>query len=89
VALVRSAGLEEAGELLRRRLRCDVRDHMLGLLEGEDAPLRAELAAAVMVGLVTVRAMLPDGEVAAADPDRLARRYGPALQAALFGDTSS
>jgi len=89
VALLRSGGLEEAGELLRRRLRSDVRDQMLGLLEGEDAPLRAELAAAVMVGLLTVRAMLPDGEIAAADPERLARSYGPTLQAALFGAASA
>ena len=88
VALLRSGSLDRAGDLLRSRLRADVRDRVLGLLEGRDAPLRAELAAAMIVGMSTVRAMLPEGEIAAAEPDRLARRYGPALQAVLFGEQS-
>jgi AcrR family transcriptional regulator len=49
-------------------------------LDGDDAELRARLAAAVVGGLLYSLWIVEDAELAAAGHDRLARRYGAVLQ---------
>ena len=49
-------------------------------LEGDDAELRARLAAALVGGLFYSRWLVGDERLLAADRDELARRYGALLQ---------
>lgn len=53
---------------------------------GDDAMLRAGLAAAMLVGVITSRRIIGVPILVAADPDTLVRTIGPAIQRLLSGD---
>ncbi|MET7402708.1 TetR family transcriptional regulator [Dactylosporangium sp. NPDC005572] len=54
-------------------------------LEGDEASLRARLVAAQIAGLITTLWVVPDPELTAANPGRLARIYGAAIQNIIDG----
>jgi AcrR family transcriptional regulator len=83
VALLRSSGYERAAELLRECFRTDVLAVLLERLEGPDAALRAELAAAQLMGTGLLLSALPDGEIARADPEKVVAVLAPAVQRCL------
>jgi hypothetical protein len=52
---------------------------------GDDAMLRAGLAAAMLVGIITSRRIIGVPAVVAADTETLVRTVGPAIQQLLAG----
>jgi AcrR family transcriptional regulator len=83
LALLRASDGGEIGSRLR-----EVHDRMfvaplLGRLSGDDAELRARLAAALVGGLLYSLWVVGDDALAAADPVEVVRRYGGLLQALL------
>lgn len=87
VAVLRTAlGSGPGTRMVREFLTREVFSRLVALNAGaEDAALRADLAAAQVVGLMMTRYVLALEPVASASPDELARRVGPVLQWHLFG----
>lgn len=72
--------------MVREFLAREVFSRLAALNAGaDDADLRADLAAAQIVGLIMTRYVLRLDPVATASPEVLARRVGPVLQWHLFG----
>jgi AcrR family transcriptional regulator len=93
----RRGGLPIFGSVVRASGRPDIHDHLRRSIEelfarplieripGLDADLRAHLAAAQMVGLMSALAVYDDPGVIDADEDQLVRLYGASLQVLLTG----
>lgn len=83
--LLRGAGDDERVAELRRRSLERVVTRLAGELEAdEDVRLRAELLIALVAGTLTLRAALPDGELA--DTDRLRAVLERAISALVRAD---
>jgi AcrR family transcriptional regulator len=86
-----SIGLQDplASDLLHTfvvaRLTAPLTATIAGRFDVGEAELRAELAAAQIIGLATARNMLRLDRLVALDRDQITRLYGPLLQAALTG----
>ena len=91
VVILRTAlGSGPGTRMVREFLTREVFSRLSALNEGaDDAGLRADLAAAQVVGLMMTRYVLELEPVASASPDELARRVGPVVQWHLFGDPSA
>lgn len=87
VVVLRTAlGSGPGTRMVREFLTREVFSRLAALNDGaDDAELRADLAAAQIVGLIMTRYVLKLEPVAAASADELARRVGPVLQWHLFG----
>ncbi|MEU9581406.1 TetR family transcriptional regulator [Streptomyces chilikensis] len=86
LAIVRSAVSNEAAAAIFRRLVTGlVLSRVAEELDGPDAQLRAELAAAQVVGLVMLRYVIKVEPAASADPEDLIARLAPVLQHHLTG----
>ena len=90
MALLRSAVADEAAARLTREF---IAEEILGpvaaALGGDDAPLRASLAATQMVGLALARYVVGVEPLASADVDLLVAAVGPTVQRYLTGDLGS
>ncbi|MFF2053965.1 TetR family transcriptional regulator [Leifsonia sp. NPDC058194] len=88
VVVLRTAlGSGPGTRMVREFLTREVFSRLAALNEGAgDAGLRADLAAAQIVGLIVTRYVLKLDPVATTPADELARRVGPVLQWHLFGD---
>jgi hypothetical protein len=71
------------GDVLRAGFRAQVTERLAARLTGPDAGLRAELAVAALVGLGVMYGIARGPYLREADPDTLADRYGPLVQAQL------
>ncbi len=87
VVVLRTAlGSGPGTRMVREFLTREVFSRLAALNDGAaDAELRADLAAAQIVGLIMTRYVLKLEPVAAASADELAHRVGPVLQWHLFG----
>lgn len=88
MAMLRSAFVnDEAATQLRDFIQARL-EH--GTTQGDrsDQALRAGLAAAMLVGIVTSRQIIGVPTVLAADHDQLVATVGPAIQSVLVGDRS-
>jgi hypothetical protein len=72
--------------MVREFLTREVFSRLAAMTDGDDADLRADLAASQVVGLMMTRYALKLQPIASASADDLARRVGPVLQWHLFGD---
>jgi len=82
--LIRSAASEpEAARLVREIVTRDVFTPIVESLGVDDAPLRASLVGAQVVGLVMARHVVAVEPLASTDADTLARAIGPNLQRLL------
>lgn len=87
VAILRTAlGSGPGSRMLKEFLTREVFVRLAALAGGDDADLRANLAASQLVGLILTRFVLKLEPVAHADADELARRIGPVIQWHLFGE---
>lgn len=75
--------------MVREFLTREVLSKLAALSGRADAELRAELAAAQLVGLMMTRYALRVEPIAGAPADDLARRVGPVVQWHLFGEPGS
>lgn len=86
LALVRSAASDPAAaRTVREFLGEAILDRVAGALEADRPQLRAALCASQIVGLMVAREIVGLPALVDADPDLLARAYGPALQHYLTG----
>ncbi|WP_394835999.1 TetR family transcriptional regulator [Pendulispora rubella] len=81
--LLRSAASPIAGPILSRALHAGFIGPLAKHLGGRDAPARAALLTACVLGFVTLRVALASSELEQAPQGRLAARFGAALQACL------
>ena len=91
VALLRSAMSNEwTARLLREFIVTQVLRKAIAELgmEGDDAPLRAALAATQIGGLAVVRYILKVEPIASQDPETLVRAIAPTVQRYLVGEIS-
>src|SRR5690606_23953624 len=83
LAIVRSAVNNETAAAVFRRL---VSTQLLRRIPGlPDAELRAELAAAQLVGIAMIRYVIKVEPLASADPEQIVRRVAPVVQGHLTG----
>ncbi len=81
LALVRSAvSNEKAATMLREFLAAELLPVIGRLTEHEDAPLRASLVAAQLIGIAILRHVLRVDDVAKASPDEIAALAAPAIE---------
>ncbi|MFE5209711.1 TetR/AcrR family transcriptional regulator [Streptomyces sp. NPDC056600] len=86
LAIIRSAVSNEAAAAIFRRLVAGlVLSKVAKELDAPDAELRAELAAAQVVGVVMLRYVIKVEPIASADPEELIARLAPVLQHHLTG----
>ncbi|MGW0928535.1 TetR/AcrR family transcriptional regulator [Streptomyces sp. NPDC002644] len=86
LAIVRSAVSNEAAAAIFRRMVAQlVLSRVAKELDAPDAELRAELAAAQVVGVVLLRYVIKVEPIASADPEELVARLAPVLQHHLTG----
>ncbi|MEV7151385.1 TetR family transcriptional regulator [Streptomyces sp. NPDC093084] len=71
------------GDVLRANFRAQVVDRVAARLAGPDAPLRAELAVAQLIGLGVMYGIARGPRLRDSAVDDLADRYGPCVQAQL------
>ncbi|MEE1763432.1 TetR/AcrR family transcriptional regulator [Streptomyces sp. SP18BB07] len=84
LAIVRSAvNNEAAAAVFRRIIATQVLRRIADRLEVPDAELRAELAAAQLVGIAMLRYVIKVEPLASADPEQIIRRVAPVVQAHL------
>ncbi|EMF57127.1 TetR family transcriptional regulator [Streptomyces bottropensis] len=84
LAIVRSAvNNEAAAAVFRRIIATQVLRRIADRLEVQDAELRAELAAAQLVGIAMLRYVIKVEPLASADPEQIIRRVAPVVQAHL------
>lgn len=84
LAIVRSAvNNEAAAAVFRRIIATQVLRRIAGRLDVPDAELRAELAAAQLVGIAMLRYVIKVEPLASADPERIIERVAPVVQAHL------
>ncbi|MGV4892025.1 TetR/AcrR family transcriptional regulator [Streptomyces sp. NWU49] len=86
LAIVRSAvNNETAAAVFRRLVVTQLLRRIAGQLDLPDAELRAELAAAQLVGIAMVRYVIRVEPLASADPEQIIRRVAPVVQGHLTG----
>lgn len=84
LAIVRSAvNNDAAAAVFRRIIATQVLRRIAGRLDVPDAELRAELAAAQLVGIAMLRYVIKVEPLASADPEQIIRRVAPVVQAHL------
>jgi len=76
---------EDAAALLRRFLGSEVFGRLAAGLEGDDAPLRVELAGSHLIGLAIARYVVKVEPLASADAEEIVAAVGPAIQRYLTG----
>ena len=88
VAALRSAtGQGPVARMLREFLRREIMHRIATRLGGDDAEVRAELAASQLVGVLMVRYVLEFDPVASLPIDELVARVGPSVQWHLTGQS--
>ncbi|MFJ8718384.1 TetR family transcriptional regulator [Streptomyces violaceus] len=86
LAIVRSAVTNEtAAAVFRRIVATQVLRRIAGRLDLPDAELRAELAAAQLVGTAMLRYVIKVEPLASADPEQIIERLAPVVQGHLTG----
>ncbi|MGW1720340.1 TetR/AcrR family transcriptional regulator [Streptomyces sp. NPDC002156] len=86
LAIVRSAvNNEAAAGVFRRLISTQLLRRVAAQLDLPDAELRAELAAAQLVGIAMLRYVIKVEPLASADPEVIIARVAPAIQAHLAG----
>lgn len=86
LAIVRSAvNNEAAAGVFRRLVAGQLLRRIAGQLDLPDAELRAELAAAQLVGIAMIRYVIKMEPLASADPEQIIRRVAPVVQGHLTG----
>ncbi|OIJ69177.1 TetR/AcrR family transcriptional regulator [Streptomyces mangrovisoli] len=86
LAIVRSAvNNEAAAAVFRRLVVSQVMRRVAGRLDLPDAELRAELAAAQLVGCAMLRYVIKVEPLASADVEQIVRRVAPVVQGHLTG----
>ncbi|MBM4829390.1 TetR/AcrR family transcriptional regulator [Actinospica acidiphila] len=86
LAIVRSAvNNDTAAAVFRRLVASQLLRRIAGQLDRPDAELRAELAAAQLVGIAMIRYVIRVEPLASADPEDLVRRVAPVVQGHLTG----
>ncbi|NJP53776.1 TetR/AcrR family transcriptional regulator [Streptomyces sp. SBST2-5] len=86
LAIVRSAvNNETAAAVFRRLIAGQLLRHIAARVGRPDAELRAELAAAQLVGVAMVRYVIKVEPLASADPEQIIRRVAPVVQGHLTG----
>ncbi len=89
VAILRTALSSGPGSrMLKEFLAREVFLRLAAAADGDDAALRANLAAAQLVGVMITRFVLKLEPIATAPAEELALRVGPVIQWHLFGDPS-
>ncbi|WP_369248281.1 TetR family transcriptional regulator [Streptomyces sp. R41] len=84
LAIVRSAvNNETAAAVFRRLIATQLLRRIAGQLDLPDAELRAELAAAQLVGIAMLRYVIKVEPLASADPERIIGRVAPVVQGHL------
>ncbi|MEU8982523.1 TetR family transcriptional regulator [Streptomyces sp. NPDC048309] len=84
LAIVRSAvNNEAAAAVFRRLIATQLLRRIAGQLDLPDAELRAELAAAQLVGVAMLRYVIQVEPLASADPERIIGRVAPVVQGHL------
>jgi AcrR family transcriptional regulator len=81
--MLRSASSQRASEIVREAIGGDVLEPMAALIEGEDAPVRASLALAVLMGCGVLRTAMALDPLRGADEARLRERLTSIFAAAL------
>jgi AcrR family transcriptional regulator len=85
-AIVRSAvSNEAAAAVFRRLIATQLLRRVAGRLDLPDADLRAELAAAQLVGVAMIRYVIKVEPLATADPEQIVARVAPVVQGHLTG----
>lgn len=86
LAIVRSAmNNEAAASVFRRLISAQVLRRVARQLDLPDAELRAELAAAQLVGIALLRYVIKVEPLASADPEEIIARVAPVVQGHLTG----
>ncbi|OPG06113.1 TetR family transcriptional regulator [Streptomyces sp. GKU 895] len=86
LAIVRSAvNNEAAATVFRRLVSAQLLRRIAGELDAPDAELRAELAAAQLVGIAMLRYVIKVEPLASADPEQIIARVAPVVQGHLTG----
>ncbi|MFD5378450.1 TetR family transcriptional regulator [Streptomyces griseoincarnatus] len=86
LAIVRSAvNNDTAAAVFRRLVASQLLRRIAGQLGCPDAELRAELAAAQLVGIAMIRYVIRIEPLASADPEDIVRRVAPVVQGHLTG----
>ncbi|WAX78699.1 TetR/AcrR family transcriptional regulator [Streptomyces sp. KMM 9044] len=86
LAIIRSAvNNETAAGVFRRLVAGQLLRRIAGQLDLADAELRAELAAAQLVGIAMIRYVIKIEPLASADPEQIIRRVAPVVQGHLTG----
>ncbi|WP_405880515.1 TetR family transcriptional regulator [Streptomyces sp. NBC_01136] len=84
LAILRSAvSNETAAAVFRRLVATQLLRRVAGQLDAPDAELRAELAAAQLVGVAMLRYVIKIEPLASADPEQLVARLAPVVQGHL------
>jgi len=84
LAIIRSAvNNDTAATIFRRLIGAHLLRRIAGQLDAPDAELRAELAAAQLVGVAMVRYVIKVEPLASADLEQLAARLAPVVQGHL------
>lgn len=73
----------DRGDVLRADFRAQVTERLAERLTGPDAPLRAELALACLLGLGVMHGIARGSQVRDAEADDLTQRYGAVVQEQL------
>ncbi|MFC5214196.1 TetR family transcriptional regulator [Streptomyces coerulescens] len=86
LAIVRSAvNNEAAATVFRRLVSAQLLRRVAGEIDAPDAELRAELAAAQLVGVAMMRYVIKIEPIASADPEQIIARVAPVVQGHLTG----
>lgn len=86
LAIVRSAvNNEAAAAVFRRLIATQLLRRVAAQLDLPDAELRAELAAAQLVGVAMIRYVIKVDPLATADPEQIVARVAPVVQGHLTG----
>jgi len=86
LAVVRSAVTNEvAAAVFRRLVASQLLRRIAGEIDAPDAELRAELAAAQLVGIAMMRYVIKIEPIASADLERIVARVAPVVQGHLTG----
>lgn len=84
LAILRSAvNNETAAAVFRRLVAAQLLRRIAGQLDAPDAELRAELAAAQLVGVAMLRYVIKVEPLASADPEQIVARVAPVVQGHL------
>ncbi len=91
--LVAGAGTELVRSIARDRIHAGFTTQLAGRLDGDDAELRAELVAALLTGISSLRGQIGTRAMAGADLDELAihvdRMVAPLIEPALPGTATA